>query len=109
MVSWLNLYVVVAPEGDLAKCIMRTRVCFSHEPTMWPGKVPSPGYTFPALHIQLGEGERSRQQETAVAKARSSVAGLITWAGSHSQVVSLSIKREGKPDIRRGQPCGADT
>lgn len=34
---------------------------------------------------------------------------LITQAGSHSQVVSLSLKREVKPDIRCGQPCGADT
>lgn len=75
---------------------------------MWPGKVLSPGHTFPALHIQLGEGKRSRQKETAVAKQRRSVVGLITWAGSHGQVVSLSIKREGKPDIRRGQLCGAD-
>ena len=93
----------------MAKCNMCTRVWFSHEPAMWPGKVLSPGRMFPALHIQLGEGERSRQQETAVAKQRSSAAGLITRAGSHGQVISLSIKREGKPDIRRGQPCGADT
>lgn len=75
---------------------------------MWPGKVLSPGYTFPALHVQLGEWERSRQLETVVAKQRSEV-GLITWAGSHGQVVSLSIKREGKLDIKCGQACGADT
>lgn len=88
---------------------MCTRDWFLHKPTMWPGEVLSPGHVFPALQIQLGAGERSRQQETAVAKERSSATGLITHAGSHSQVVPLSIKRERKPDIRRGQPCSADT
>lgn len=100
---------MLALEGDLGECNVCIRVCFLREPAVWPGKVLSPRHVFPALHIQLGEGERSRQQQRMVAKQRSPVPGLITRAGSRGRVVSLSIKREGKPDIRHGQPCGADT
>lgn len=53
----------------------------------------------------MGKGAGSWRQRWP---DRSSAVGLVALAGSRGQVLAL-LKESGKLDIRRGQPCGADT